>query len=105
MLAEDSQCYANIVQPGSGVIGVVYRCSSESLAKLDRFETGYERCEVNVVDEQNNVLAAVTYIASPDCVKSGGIPSNDYVQRILKGARSHNLPPDYIAAIVASITI
>src|SRR5258708_3117388 len=50
LLGSDGQVYANIVEPGNGVLGVVYRCEWEALEKLDGYEHGYERREVVVID-------------------------------------------------------
>ena len=47
MRGDDGQVYANIAQPGEGVIGVLYRCR-EALARLDVFEEGYDRRQVQV---------------------------------------------------------
>src|SRR5262249_41774140 len=44
--------YANIVPcPSDEVIGVIYRCSSQALAEMDKWEGGYERRIVTVVTE------------------------------------------------------
>jgi len=96
----DGMIYANIVTPGDGVLGVVYRCSKAALAKLDRFETGYERREVSVVDQLGNTLTAIAYVGKPDSIAAAGRPSDEYLARIVDGAREYGLPEEYIETIV-----
>ena len=57
--------FANIVQPGEGVFGVIYRCGLEALAILDEYESGYERRRITVVDARDEELEAVAYVAMP----------------------------------------
>ena len=98
MQSENAQFYSNITQPGDGVIGVVYRCSEESLTLLDQYELGYDRRDVIVVDSQGHELSAVAYFArNPKNVS--GTPSKEYLQRICVGARMHGLPTQYIQSI------
>ncbi|MDX1946036.1 MAG: gamma-glutamylcyclotransferase family protein [Pirellulaceae bacterium] len=99
MLGEDGQVYANIVTPGDGVVGVIYRCGREALEKLDRFERGYERQKVLVIDGQGLQWGAMAYLARPHRVTSPGRPSAEYLQKILTGAREHGLPEEYVQAI------
>src|SRR5271165_5547604 len=68
MHGDNGQVYANLMCPGPGVLGVVYRCSPEALRKMDTYEQGYERGLVRVVLENGDVLDAVTYFAKTSCV-------------------------------------
>lgn len=95
----DGEVYANIITPGNGVLGVIYRCNAAALAKLDVYETGYDRLDVTVVDEQGSKLPAIAYIAQPTNVTVERRPHAEYLQIILTGARAHGLPPDYIREI------
>jgi gamma-glutamylcyclotransferase (GGCT)/AIG2-like uncharacterized protein YtfP len=99
MLGEDGQIYANIVTPGDGVLGVIYRCGPETLDKLDGFEQGYERQDVTVIDDGGVKMRAVAYIARPENVTAEGWPNAAYLQRIVIGAREHGLPEEYIRAL------
>ena len=92
----DGQVYANIATPGAGVLGVVYRCGPAALATLDIYETGYDRLDVTVTDEQGNSLPAIAYIALRANVTGASRPNPRYLQTILTGAREHGLPEDYI---------
>ena len=101
MLGSDGQIYANIATPGDGVLGVVYRCGREAMEKLDRYERGYERQKVLVIDNQGVELGAVAYIALPDNVTKPGRPSAAYLEKIVSGAACHGLPEEYIQALEA----
>lgn len=93
--------FANILCPGDGVLGVVYRCSPAALEKLDRYERGYERQPVVVTDEQGQALAAIAYVVKSAQRASFGRPSDEYLELIISGARHHGLPEQYIDNIVA----
>src|SRR5947208_4766736 len=47
-LESGGPAYANILTPGDGVLGVLYRCSPANLERLDRFEQGYDRQPIKV---------------------------------------------------------
>jgi gamma-glutamylcyclotransferase len=101
MRGETGQIYANIVQPGEEVIGVVYECAEDALKTMDRYEFGYHRERVEVVSDGGDVIEAVTYVAEPGHVVEGGRPSEEYLQRILRGGREHGLPESYLCRIAA----
>jgi gamma-glutamylcyclotransferase len=103
VLGDDGCIYANIAQPGNGVLGVVYRCGEDALEKLDEYEHEYERQEVVVIDGNGIDLVALVYIAKPEHVTVGGAPSAAYLRKIVTGAREHGLPEEYIRAIEAGI--
>jgi gamma-glutamylcyclotransferase (GGCT)/AIG2-like uncharacterized protein YtfP len=100
-LDEAEPAFANIVSPGDGVVGVLYRCSRTELESLDHYEQGYELRPVTVVDQQGETLAAVAYIIGPLPAVADGRPSAAYLKRIVTGARQHGLPEEYIASVVA----
>lgn len=102
----DGEVYANIATPGDGVLGVVYRCSTAALARLDVYEEGYDRLDVVVIGEQENSIPAIAYIARPENVTTARKPNQEYLETILRGAREHGLPQEYIrqlAAIASSV--
>jgi Gamma-glutamyl cyclotransferase, AIG2-like len=59
MQGDCGRVFANIVQPGEAVLGVVYRCGPAALDILDRYESGYERQRVTVVDDRSEEIEAV----------------------------------------------
>lgn len=95
---------ANIV-PDSGrtVWGVVYRVSPAALDQMDIHEGvaggHYRRSAVRVRCESGNEADAVTYVAGHAFLDDSLTPAPDYVQTILRGARGHHLPEDYIRDI------
>lgn len=98
MRADDGQVYANIHSPGDYVLGVVYGCAANIFEKLDPFEAGYSRERI-VVDCDGEAIEAWVYRANPENICIGGVPSDEYVQRILLGCRQHRLPDEYIRRI------
>lgn len=101
-LESPGPAFANIVSPGAGVFGVVYRCSPADLARLDHFECGYERRPIAVTDRQGESMSAVAYVVQSAQAADFGRPSAEYLDRIIRGARHHGLPEQYIDSIVAS---
>jgi cation transport regulator ChaC len=99
MQGDDGQVFANVVRPGDGVFGVIYRCDPAALDKLDAFEQGYERRRILVKDEGGVTVEAVAYVAKADRVTCGGKPSAEYLERVVRGARQHCLPEAYVREI------
>jgi len=99
MRGDDGQLYANISQPGGGVIGVLYRCGPAALSRLDVYEEGYDRRRVLVTLESGTAREAMAYIARPESTTNEGVPSAEYLEIILRGAKRQGLPQDYIASI------
>lgn len=100
-LEEGGPAFANIRSPGTGVLGVVYRCRQVELERLDHYERGYERQPIEVIDQQGEVLAAVAYVVPPSRTASIAKPQVDYLARIIVGARQHGLPDPYISSLIA----
>ena len=104
-LASSGDVYANIVpSKGCRVWGVAYRCEPAALSALDIHEgvaTGhYLRKEYEVFSVQGTLLEAVAYVAGKNFVTAETAPPPWYLKLILKGAKEHKLPPDYIKRIV-----
>ena len=93
--------FANIVIPGDGVLGVIYRCSPADLEKLDRYEGGYQRQPITVTDQYGEALSAIAYIIRSAQAANFIKPSAEYLKKIVTGARQHGLPEPYIQAVVA----
>jgi len=93
--------FANIATPGAGVLGAIYYCDPAALAQLDKFEVGYDRILVQVLDRHGALLKAFAYVAQPECISNQGLPAAEYVRRIVLGARQHGLSEDYIRQIEA----
>jgi gamma-glutamylcyclotransferase (GGCT)/AIG2-like uncharacterized protein YtfP len=103
MRGDDSLVYANITQPGDGVMGVLYHCREEALAKLDVYEEGYDRRQVVVTLEGGATREVMAYVAKPECTTDEGAPSADYLGIILRGAKRQGLPDAYICSIEEAI--
>lgn len=87
-----------VAEPGSTVHGVLFEMPYAGLLRLDQFEgAGYARVAITVMQAGGEHVQAEAYRAtSIDPVLR---PYAWYKQHILHGARSANLPLDYIRNI------
>jgi gamma-glutamylcyclotransferase len=91
---------ANIVEfPGGMVWGGLFEVSDANLAALDRYEgfpSSYQREELNVCQEADEVTKAIVYFRTN---KKPGQPSQEYKEVVLRGAKDCGLPEEYINQI------
>lgn len=97
------EVYATVVpNQGSFVHGVAYLCSPHAMAKLDLLEGVAENCYrrelVTVTTHDGDVLSCIVYIGEAFSAEDS-VPSSNYLNRILTGAKEHRLPVDYIESI------
>ncbi len=88
---------ANITPCNKTIVwGGLYEIDEECLKSLDRYEgypSAYDREELEVKDKDENKFKAWVYLREG---KTKGIPSKEYREIILEGARDCLLPNDYI---------
>jgi len=87
--------------PGNTLYGVLYEITNDELAKLDkltRVDQGrYEKKYLAVLDESGKSYDAVAHsIKNP---KGKSLPSKDYLDHMIKGAKEHSFPNFYIAQL------
>jgi hypothetical protein len=94
--------------PGDAVWGVIYQLAADDIPVL-HYHEGYnpdlpadqnrhDLREVSVVRmDGSERIAAVTYVATADGTTE--LPSAEYVETIIDGARYHNLPRAYISLL------
>lgn len=97
-----------VVHEGERVWGAVFEIDERDIGALDRSEgcrpgretNAYRRVEVQIARdaESENPLLAQTYVV---CTREepNPVPHRDYVARIVAGAKSWNLPADYLQAL------
>ena len=96
----NDQIFANLMHAAGGEVwGVAYARAETALRDLDRSEGGYRRQRVIVSPVGDASFEAVTYVAKPESLCDEGRPSDVYLDKILRGARSHGLPDTYIKTI------
>ncbi len=82
--------YANLMEaPESVVEGVLYEVGEAGMHKLDRKEgvpAHYRRAVVQVETDEG-VQEAVTYMACPEKVREGLLPTEEYLRHLLKGKK------------------
>ena len=101
MRSDEGEFFANIEPAEDLVRGVLYRCLPGFLNAMDRYETGYIRHPVLVLDELGQPWQAITYIASAHHRSSGGRPAAEYLQRVLRGVSEFQFPENYLREIQA----
>ena len=97
------QVYANVMNDEEAVTwGVIYRCRPAAIELLDRHEgvrIGHYRRTTMAVLVGEEEVEAVVYVAEPKYIVEDSKPSDDYLGRILAGARLHELPDEYVRRI------
>jgi gamma-glutamylcyclotransferase (GGCT)/AIG2-like uncharacterized protein YtfP len=83
------------VLPRSGdhVWGVVYQLDSADLATLDRFESGYDRIAVEVLDDRGRLHRTLSYTVRS---KGSFAPSEVYLDKILRWGERWRFPQAYL---------
>lgn len=90
-------------QPGETVWGVLFVLTESDRDRLDRYEhflghgradNFYDRTWVTVMGPGGETVRAEAYVMRPF---PEGYPSRRYRDLIARGARSHGLPPEYVA--------
>ncbi|RVT83645.1 gamma-glutamylcyclotransferase family protein [Inhella crocodyli] len=89
--------------PGDRVCGVLHRCEDEALGPLDATEAcghGYHRVEVTVHTDQGQ-QSALTYVGDASFLNEACLPTQRYLNIVLRGAEGAGLDPAYVAALRA----
>ena len=74
---------------GRKVLGAIYEITEQCLRRLDKYETGYQRFNVTVFDEDGQQIEAVTYIKAGQIEETS--PSKEYLAVIRQGYRDWGL--------------
>ena len=103
-MGNDGVVYANLfADPTEETLGVIYRCTSETLDTLDGYEGAssghYQRMEVQVRRLDGQIVSAIAYVARPEVAVSEARPSDEYFGYIRRGTEAHRFPANAIRAI------
>lgn len=103
---QNGQTRANIIpKDGMNVLGVVYIIDEKYRNILLKSEPGYRLVDLDIqLDYDKSIIKAKTFLTD-DITSENLLPSNDYLQTILIGAREHKLPEDYINYIISIANI
>jgi len=95
------KCDAEFTNDAKDVVyGVVFEIAASQKAKLDEKEglqNGYEEKKVSVYTGNGEELKAVTYYATH--IEQTLKPYEWYKEHVLRGAREHGLPAEYVTTI------
>jgi hypothetical protein len=86
--------------PGEVVYGLVYEMGPEDFARLDPFESGYERVFLRVLDDAGVAHAVESYTVRE---RGSHAPNTRYVAQILAAAERLGFPGAYVAALRARL--
>jgi len=97
--------YANIVYSPDGARcpAAAYKLTPEQLATLDGFEgvpNHYMRMSIPYSDESSETNFAQVYIAHPDQLVSGLLPTPEYLEHIRTGYREHGFDGACLQGVV-----
>ena len=104
-LGKDGSAKCDVACTGDSndvVYGVVFSIPLSEKATLDKIEglgNGYAEKNVVVASESGRTFEAVTYYATN--IDASLKPVDWYVEHVVRGAREHGLPPEYISRIEA----
>ncbi len=88
---------ADVVPDGRAAVwGVVYSMGAEDFARLDRFESGYERVRLEVETAGGERLQVTSYAVRD---KGRFAPHPEYLDKILRWGARWRLPGDYLAEL------
>jgi hypothetical protein len=82
--------------PGSAVFGVVYAMGPGDFARLDPFESGYERIELAVTAPGLGRLRVTSYTVRE---KGAFAPHPTYLEKMLRWGARWRLPGTYLAEL------
>ena len=89
---------ADIVPEDGGLVwGVIY--TQVDLVRLDRFEGGYERVSLEVLDDDDRLHDAVSYSVRE---KGQFAPGDAYLEQLLHWAQRWEFPEAYLSQLPAS---
>ena len=96
MVFRDNNGMADIdVCAGADFDGVVHVLPDEQITRLDVIEGFYHRMSIQVVDYQEQPHTVYVYKMN-DTNEAANLPSERYLDIIVKGCEYHNVRPDYI---------
>ena len=100
----DGSGKANIVPDGEAVVwGVVYRLERGQLSLLDRYEGGYDRVELEVVEDGAGRVHRVISYSVRD--KQRFRPSEVYLQKMLRWGAHWSFPSSYLELLGLARTL
>ena len=80
------------------VLGVLHDCPDEALQSLDAMEAlghGYDRITL-AVEADGEQIPAYTYVGMPEFIDDSCLPSQRYLNIVVKGAHAAGLDADYV---------
>jgi len=96
----DGSAKANLAADPDGVVwGVVWEIEARALADLDAHEAGYRRVRESAETDGGAWLEVEIYVSTR--LASEALPFDWYLEHVLRGARGHGLPDEYVSWLAA----
>ncbi len=76
------------------VPGVLFEMSEEQMKVLDKEEGGYLRVPMPV-EFRGEIIEIQTYVASEKRINDNLLPTADYLQKLIDGAKDHGFSQEY----------
>jgi hypothetical protein len=88
---------ADVIERAEEVVwGVIYQLDSGEVALLDRYELGYDRISLEVVDDRARIHSVLSYTVRE---KGSFAPSDVYVQKLVTWGQRWRFPDAYLARL------
>jgi len=104
-LGFNSQGYGTIFDsPAKSMWGVLFELDETALKALDNYEeypTVYDRKEIFVKNVFGKTVTATVYFQHNPV--HNGLPNQEYLMRVIIGAKENNLPKEWIASLESHI--
>lgn len=101
-VGRDGTAKANVeATRAEDVWGVLYELTATNLDTLDRYEGGYRRVRVSAELPSGDSVACDLYVSTQTSTKL--VPSRAYRDRMVRGAREHDLPESCCRALEALV--
>jgi gamma-glutamylcyclotransferase len=88
---------ADVVPSSEALVwGVVYQLDTHEIALLDRYELGYDRIPLEVIDDRARVHKVLSYTVR----EKGRFPPSDiYLQKLLTWGQRWRFPAEYLGRL------
>jgi hypothetical protein len=98
--SKDGSSKANITRSESGSTpGVCVELDLVGFKKLQKIEKGYETIEVPFYSSAGTMIISKTFISKSI---SNTPPNQDYIDKVVQGARENQLPEEYIETVLSN---
>lgn len=89
-------------EESDNIHGVAFETDSDSVAKMDKVESGYDKASVQLEAYDGRKMNGYVYVNKPHREVRVGNPSGRYLRLLINGAKAAGLDKEYIARLEAT---